>query len=150
MSEELTRIKAKALALLARREHSRHELRVKLTAHATRSNSLDEVLAELESQGYLNEQRYVEMMFRHHFARGCGPQKIIHELRQNGVAEALIRDELRAYAERWEAAAQLARHKRFGPWSGGDFKEQAKQMRFLASRGFTQEQIERAFILPGS
>ena len=45
----------------------------------------------------------------------------------------------------WFALAIAARHKRFGEQRPDDFKERAKQQRFLYYRGFTHEQINESF-----
>ena len=55
---------------------------------------------------------------------------------------------LEAAAEDWAAIAREVRRKRFGVSPPGDYRERARQARFLQYRGFSAEQI-RAALGPG-
>ena len=54
-------LEARALALLARREHSRAELQRKLAPHAESAEALAAVLDELVRCRKLSDERYAEM-----------------------------------------------------------------------------------------
>ncbi len=136
----------KALALLARREHSVVELRSKLERFSGAEEVLDEVLQTLQEQGYQSDLRYAEMAVRSQFGRGHGPLRIKQSLQQKGIARDLMAQVFEQAAVDWHSAARQAREKRFGDWlAQGDYKERARQMRFLAGRGFAAEHIESAF-----
>ena len=77
-------------------------------------------------------------------ARGQGPLKIRHELRERGVSNALAEQFMEMDRSRWCAQALAVRHKRFGSDSPQDVRERSRQARFLAQRGFEQEQIRFA------
>lgn len=145
MEEEYRQIKQRALSLLARREHAVAELRQKLTRASGSKDIIESVIAELIEDNYLSEKRYVEMLIRSRYGRGYGPIRVCQELRQKEVADYLIQQGFDAFEEDWFGLAREVRDKKFGLWNGGDYKERAKQMRFLASRGFSQDQIEYAF-----
>lgn len=132
-------LRARALAYLARREHSRTELERKLAAHAETAEELTGLLDEFEKRGWLSEKRVVEQVI--HGRRGkYGLSRIVHELRQKGVAEDLISQALPDIRESELDAARSVWRKKFGK-PPADAKERAKQMRFLQSRGFSLDVI---------
>lgn len=74
-------------------------------------------------------------------ARRFGNRRIESELRQHGIA--LDAGTASALRESELARAREVRSKRFGELPA-DAAERAKQMRFLAGRGFSGEAIRRA------
>ena len=77
-------------------------------------------------------------------AKGQGPLKIRHALRERGVGEALSRRFIDDDRDAWRALAESVRVKRFGAEPPADLRERARQARFLAQRGFAQEHIRFA------
>ncbi len=144
-SKKLPHPMHQAVALLARRDHSRFELKRKLLLKGQPEPEIETVLQELQSRGYLDEQRYAESMVRHYAERGYGPLKVRYILSQNQVPGTVLHEVFETSGIDWFLMSQRAREKRFGLGKlPDDFKEKAKQMRFLMSRGFDQEQIEFA------
>ncbi|HSI48177.1 MAG TPA: regulatory protein RecX [Ideonella sp.] len=179
-------LKAQALALLARREHSRAELRTKLLAHGrkrlawlaedqrraakldfatafgldtatsssatepddgqaelareTLATEVDEVLDWLEAQRYQSDARFIESRVNARAGR-MGQLRIKLELAQHGLtldaetAQQLRQTELLRARELWR--------RRFGEAPAPDTATRAKQMRFLAARGFSGEVVRR-------
>jgi regulatory protein len=126
-------LRQRALALLARREHSRAELRRKLAPHAPREE-LESLLDELSRRGWLSDARFAESLVRAKGAR-LGSLALAHTLRQRGVPEALVQSQLAALsASELERAREVWR-RRFGS-PPRDARERARQMRFLQGRGF--------------
>jgi regulatory protein len=127
-------LRSRALRLLARREHSRHELRNKLAASCADTAALEALLDQLEQRGWMSEGRLVEQML-HTRGRKLGAARLLHELGEKKVSvEALER----ARAALRETELQRAREvwrKRFGVVPATP-AERAKQARFLQSRGF--------------
>ena len=107
-------VRAKAISLLARREHSRRELQQKLQQHAYPSAMLEECLDALEQQGLLNEPRYAHSYAASRAAHGYGPLRISAELRQRGIAPNCIEDALATLAADWCACLQHLHRKRLG------------------------------------
>jgi regulatory protein len=131
-----------AIYSLAMREHSRKELFDKLKRKDFSENvDLDALLDELEENNYLNEERFVESYIRCRIARGQGAVKIINDLRQRGITTSLINRAMQEADVDWFVLASEQREKKFGENKPVDFKEKAKQMRFLSSRGFSAEVI---------
>ena len=147
LEEQRRACRKQALGLLARREHSRLELRRKLLARSHARDIADQVLDRLQQERLLDEARFAEQFVRSRVGRGQGPAKIRAELLRRGVGESLI-DATLAEAEcDWVALAAAARRKRFGAGSPRAYRERARQVRFLTSRGFGFGQIQAALDL---
>ena len=143
-------LKGKALAWLAQREHSRSELRTKLLRHlkaqadpqdeaADPAAVVDPLLDWLEQHRYLSDARFVESRVNVRAGR-YGNLRIRQELSRHGVA-------LTAGAEEQLRDSELARarevwRRKFGE-AAPDAAARAKQMRFLAARGFSAEVIRK-------
>ncbi len=137
------RVRAVALRLLARREHSTRELTTKLTARGYEQQTVLAVIEALADRNLLSEGRFVDEFVASRLRRGSGPVKIREELRGRGVAESLVDNALSERRREWLTNAEAARRKRFGAKLPGDFEERARQARFLQQRGFTVEQIRQ-------
>lgn len=135
--------RAQALKLLARREHARGELIEKLVARGHDRAVAGAVSDELSQRGLLSEQRFVDHLVGVKAGRGKGPRAIAAELRAKGVAKADAEAGLAASDMDWVAECERARAKRFGAALPTQPAERARQMRFLAQRGFTSEHIRR-------
>ncbi|EXI89484.1 MAG: Regulatory protein RecX [Candidatus Accumulibacter sp. BA-94] len=136
-------LRDRALRLLARREHSRQELLNKLAAQAESCPELSAMLDDLSSSGLLSDRRYAMSRLRARAER-FGDVRLAHELRAKGVADELVSEALTA-AEAELTRARRVWVRRFGqqPADHGDAVERARQMRFLARRGFSTETIRR-------
>jgi regulatory protein len=124
---------------LARREHSRAELRAKLLPYVLDGEDVDAVLDELEKRNWLSDARAAEQMVNIKRPR-FGAQRIAHELRQKGIAESLIGAAAPRLKETEFEAAREVWQKKFGAFPQ-DQKEKARQVRFLQSRGFALDVI---------
>ncbi|CAN5352703.1 recombination regulator RecX [soil metagenome] len=130
--------------LLARREHSLVELRKKLLARGFEPSVVNVSLRSLESDGLVSDARFAESFVRSRIARGQGPVRIRLALRERGVPEDDIEDQLAACGVDWNELADRVRRKRFGP-PPEDVRARSRQARFLQYRGFTSDQIHAAF-----
>lgn len=134
-----------AMDALARREHSRHELYIRLKSRCGDSlDILQRVLDDLEEDGLLSDRRFAEAYIRSRISRGQGAVRIRHELRNKGVAEALIEESLAAAEIDWCQLATDVAVRRFGAEGPADYVERAKRMRFLQQRGFSGDEIRVA------
>lgn len=137
--------RASALRLLARREHSVHELTGKLLIRQFNQDLVDEVVQQLQAEGLVSDARFAEAYVHARYNRGFGPARIRRELQERGIADSLASDSLEAYRERWMESIEQVRRKRFGRGLPADYRERARQSRFLQYRGFTNEQIQAIF-----
>lgn len=130
--------------LLARREHSLAELRAKLAARGFDADEIDAALDGLSREGLADEARFIEAFVASRIRKGYGPSKIRAELIGRGIAAQAAAEGLAGTGD-WMALARAVREKRFGTALPRDFRERARQMRFLEYRGFTGEQIRSCF-----
>jgi regulatory protein len=132
-------LKTRALGYLARREHSRLELERKLARHAQTPEELSSMLDTLEQRGFLSAARVIEHVIHIRKDR-FGSQRIMHELREKGIAENLIVAALPNIKEAEQNNALEVWRRRFGVMPA-DAKERGRQIRFLMGRGFSAEVI---------
>jgi len=134
-------LKGRALRLLAQREHSRLELERKLAAHVAEGDDLTAMLDELEAKNFINPERVAQSVA---YRRGSklGTARVVQEMRSKGLDDDTVRaatQELRA--TEWQRACTIWRQ-RFGAPAETP-QEKLKQMRFLASRGFSGEVVRK-------
>ncbi|MGB3070974.1 MAG: recombination regulator RecX [Ottowia sp.] len=137
-------LKGRALRYLAAREHSRAELERKLSSHESEPGEMARVLDELAAKGFINEERVVESVL-HRRAGRLGAGRVMQELRSKGIgAEALAEAAESLRATELDRAREVWR-KKFGATAGSPIEpaERARQMRFLAARGFSAEVVRR-------
>ena len=134
-------LKGRALRLLSLREHSRAELVRKLQPFEEEPGSLAQALDELQAKGFISEQRVIESVVHRRSAK-LGTQRIRQELQSKGLApEAVLQAVEQLRATELDRAHEVWR-KKFGS-PPVDAAERAKQMRFLAGRGFGGEVIHK-------
>ena len=133
-------LEERALAYLVRREYSRAELKQKLLPFASDAEPLDSLLDSLTAKGFLSDSRYTQQII---FARQkkFGSLRIHHELRDKGIAPALIDQALRELRHTELSRAFDVWQSKFGNLPT-DIKERAKHFRFMQSRGFAVETIQ--------
>lgn len=136
---------AKAVELLARREHSAQELARKLHTRGCDQAVVETVLARLAAERLQSDARYAEVYLRQRSEKGYGPQRIRAELQERGVDERLIGEAMRRAVDEgevdWFERAATAYARKFGGRPVEDLKDRAKRQRFLQYRGFSHEQI---------
>ena len=122
-----------------RREHSKLELFNKLQLKDYDDDIIISAITKLADQNYQSDNRFSEAFILMRYNQGNGPVKIASELKFRGISTFDLSD------YDWFKSAKEIREKKFGDSSSIDFKEQAKQKRFLQSRGFGLDQINQAF-----
>lgn len=139
-----------AIRLLARREYSRQELVERLKARGHGSGIISDTLSDLETQGLQSDERFAESFLRGRVQRGQGVVKMLADISQRGIDRSMASQAL-AQIERdlgidWEEQAREVLQRRFGEedFATLPVKEKGRRERFLASRGFTFEQVKKA------
>ena len=125
--------------MLMRREHSKLELSQKLQAKGFDIVDVNSSISKLIQQNYQSDDRFSEGFILMRFNQGKGPVKIASELKMRGI------DTFDLSIFDWFKLAKEIRQRKFGDASSLDYKEMAKQKRFLQSRGFNLDQINQAF-----
>ncbi|HMM29636.1 MAG TPA: RecX family transcriptional regulator [Aggregatilineaceae bacterium] len=142
--DEVTRALDRAVRLLARRPYSAAEIRRSLSSKEVAPGVIDEVLARLTALGYVDDAAFAQYWVenRERF-RPRGARALRYELRQKGIADAIISRALDGYdgAESAYAAAQdQARRLR-----GLDRRSFRNRLgAFLARRGFDYDTAREA------
>lgn len=138
-----------ALDLLARREHSSHELLQKLQERLPEldvDTVLQPVIEQLIAENLQSDQRFVESYVRYRSSRGDGPLKISASLQSRKIAGELLKSALYEQGPDWTALCLQVLQKKFRV-SGQpqpSLAEQQRMQRFLLQRGFTGEQVRKA------
>jgi regulatory protein len=141
MAFEAPSLKGRALRLLSGREHSRAELERKLQRFEEEPGSLALALDELAAKGFISEQRVVESVVNRRAAK-LGASRIKQELQAKGLDPQVVSDAVADLRSTELARARAVWQKKFEHAPEGA-AERAKQMRFLASRGFGGDTIHR-------
>ena len=139
-----TRARNAAMRLLARREHSRAELRGKLVCRGFENDSVEELLKGLEGQDLLSDERFAKSLIVSRAETGYGPNRIGLELRDRGVSEELAREAIAKAEVAWERQATDQVTRKFGSHPAQTFPEWARRARYLERRGFGQAAIRQA------
>ena len=130
---------ALALKMLMRREHSQLELSKKLQLKGFNDVDIKHSIDLLIEQKYQSDERFSEAFIIMRYNQGKGPVIISSELKKRGIEsfDLSIFD--------WFELAKEVRQKKFSQNLPLDYKTQSKQKRFLQSRGFSFDQINKAF-----
>lgn len=127
------------MRFLARREHTRAELRRKLAARARDGEDVDGLLDDLTRRGWLSDARFAEQAARAKAAR-FGPLKLAHYLRSRGVDEEAIAAGVRSAGAEGVSSLEVVWRRRYRA-APADEREKLRQVRFLQGRGFAVEEI---------
>jgi regulatory protein len=134
----------KAMDYLARREYGHRELIDKLATAGFEADVAASIVAVLREENLQSDQRFSESFIQSRISQGKGPVRIRQEMKERGIGADVVDYALDEAEEDWFALAVEIRVKKFGPDLPGEFKEKARQMRFLQYRGFEQEHIQAA------
>ncbi|MCP5089745.1 MAG: regulatory protein RecX [Gammaproteobacteria bacterium] len=134
----------KAMNFLARREYGHTELIRKLAEKGFERRAVDDAVGKLAEEGLQSDQRFAESFVQSRINQGKGPVRIRLDLGQRGIDAAAIEIALEDACPDWHQLAREIREKKFGRALPADFKEKARQMRFLQYRGFEQDHIQSA------
>lgn len=134
-------LKGRALRLLSAREYSREELARKLAPHEDTPGALARVLDELQAKDFINEQRVLESVVYRRAAK-LGTARIRQELQAKGLAPQAVAEAVAQLRTTEVERAREVWRKKFGS-APRDAAERARQMRFLAARGFGGDAIRR-------
>lgn len=140
-------LRNRAIGLLARREYSRAQLHRKLHKSAD-GEELEALLDVLAEQGLQSDARFTQAWLRTRAPR-FGRARLEHDLATHGISAELAAQCWAALASDADADCDLddeqARafavwQKRFGT-AAADYKESARQARFLQGRGFASDVV---------
>ena len=131
----------RALRLLSGREHSRAELQRKLAPHEETPGELAAVLDKLAAKDLQSDQRTVDSLVYRRSAK-LGTQRLRQEMQSKGMDPQAVAQAVALLRTSEQARALEVWRKKFGSPASTP-AERAKQVRFLAGRGFSGEAIAR-------
>lgn len=134
-------LKGRALRLLSGREYSRSELERKLASFEEEPGTLRSALDDLQAKGFISEARVIESVI-HRRSGKLGLMRIRQELQGKGLDPEAVANALSHLKPSERERAQEVWRKKFGA-APSDAQDAAKQMRFLASRGFGGDVIRQ-------
>lgn len=108
---------------------------------------IEDILADFQRYGYLNDRRYAEIKIKDYMSAGKSVRYIKGKMREKGIDEeilsALLEDQ--EYDE-FEAALKLAKKKHIGPFRKDEearFENRQKDMGTLVRAGFSYDVVQR-------
>lgn len=132
---------ARAVTMLAQREHSKVELVKKLVEREVPQADAEATVARLEELGLQSDQRFLESKVRQRVNAGHGPNRAQYDLAKHGLAENAIDSEVEAKGDKWWRAAYDLVERRYGT-GPLDLKSRQKAVGMLLRRGFTYDQAQ--------
>ena len=126
----------KALGLLVRREHSRRELKRKLTDRGAEPGQSEAAIDRLVELGYQDDDRFARALARTRAAAGYGPQRIRAELGIHALTADQVAVALDACETDWPSSACDLIARRYPGARLADPKQRRKAIEFLLRRGF--------------
>ena len=138
-------IRERALELLANREYSFKELVARLSRISSDSEAVLTAVDSLRERGLQSDQRFAESYLSSRTERGYGPLRVKAELAKKGVDDEVIDGLVDSNDEYWDQSVKTVREKKYGAELPANHQAKMRQSRFLNYRGFTHEQIMRAF-----
>ena len=142
----------RAVALLARREHSRVEMARKLTRRLDEGQDradVDAVLDELQRRDLLSEERFAAAVVRARASR-YGDARLKQDLKSRGATPRCDRGRARCSPRVGTGASARGLDPSLPAAPPASLQERARQVRFLEARGFSAAVIRRVLTgLPG-
>jgi regulatory protein len=131
--------------LLSYRPQSTQEIRQKLGKKDYEDVVIEAAIERMTRMGYLDDRNFARFWIESRSrSKPLGKQALTYELRQKGIADALVRELLEELVDESDAAYQAAegRVRRFRGSSQRDFKQ--KLGAFLQRRGFRYDSVNQA------
>lgn len=130
----------RAVRLLAARDHSEHDVRVRLNAADLPAAAIDAAVARLIAAGYLDDAAVALRLAERRVRDGFGSERVRADLTAHGVPEDRQEAALAVAVADEEARARTVLTRR--GLEGRDVHTRARAARFLHRRGFPEDVVE--------
>lgn len=134
----------RALGLLTRREHSRRELKRKLSARGVEEGEAEAAVGRLADAGWQDDARFAEFLVRSRAGTGYGPLHIRAELGTHGLDRDTIAAAMDSFEGDWTEVARDLVRRRFGEAGPQDLAQRRKAAELLMRRGFDGDRVRAA------
>ena len=136
-----------SLRLLARRDHSCHELASKLVQRRFIQAAVDHAISECKRLGYLDDARFAFSQVRHLRGKGYGVYRIRQVLGQKGVATRIIDMAVREKCSESDQIEDCRRALQKKTGRSADSLSSARDhqrlYRFLSQRGYSSDVVHQ-------
>ena len=139
-----TQAREKIRHYCAYQERSHQEVRNKLYSYGLHSSDVEEILIDVISDGFLNEERYAKAFAGGKFRiKKWGKTKIKHELEANGLTKNCIKAGLMEIDEKDYQATLITLLKKKMEQQEGDnaFLKKDKAAKYAIQKGFEPELV---------
>ena len=135
--------KVKAGNYCAYQERTHQEVRDKLYELGLYSDEVEQVLTELISENYVNEERFARTFASGKFRlKHWGRRKIMYELKHRNISSYCIDKALKEITdEEYKRVVMLLIDRKFNQTSGEEFIVKNKIARYLIGKGFETELV---------
>ena len=135
--------KVKAGNYCAYQERTHQEVRDKLYELGLYSDEVEQVLTELISENYINEERFARTFASGKFRlKHWGRRKIMYELKHRNISSYCIDKALKEITdEEYKRVVMLLIDRKFNQTSGEEFIVKNKIARYLIGKGFETELV---------
>lgn len=137
----------RAIQILTPRDHSVHELRLKLIKRNFDRAKIEAIISYLVELGYLSDERFAEAYVAERVCKGDGPLKIRSNLQKRGVDRTIIERYLTTDDDFWISRAAEVLTKKFDEQVDHNDRlridEWTRRRNLLMNRGYPS-QIVRA------
>lgn len=145
--ENFVAIREQAWRFLARREHSKKELRDKLIVKGHKQEDIDKIILELQNKKYLNDSSFARQMISDEVnLKRNGPLLIKNKLKKKGVDSDLVSsllDELYDELLQYQNCQYFANKKSGTLKDNDDYSARNKLGNFLIQKGFSWNMCKR-------
>jgi regulatory protein len=136
-------IRKKLLDLLSRREHSKHELILKLGRRVESVEKLKDELDKLSEEKLQSDLRFSESYIRSRYNSGFGPTRIKYDLSLRKVSDSIIINAFDQADLNWTEKLKKENSKKYGVDKSKNMQELSKKIKFFIQRGFEKEMIRK-------
>lgn len=144
LESNLSKAKAKAFDIVARKMVTECELRTKLADKGYDEVICDIVINTMQEYNYINDYDYCLAYFDYGTSKGWGKLKIRSELKRKGVSDEVLSDAFSEFEDCPEDRVFDILERKFSDCDFSDYKQKQKIFRFFASRGFDFDSINTA------
>ena len=134
----------------AYQERSHKQVYQKCRDYGLTEDEANQILIELISSNFLNEQRFAEAYVKGKFkVKSWGKQKIVNGLNNAGVSKKLIENSMDKIDPKvyLQTLISLVEKKRTTLKTGTEFEKTIKIQRYLLSKGYKYDEISEALKL---
>ena len=141
LNSDITKLITKYLSI---REHSKLELRNKLSQKGHDLDNIRDCIDEFSSKDIQSDIRFTEEFIRSKLKKNKGPRLISSELVSRGITDSIINKKISEISyQEWCKVALLALKKKLNG-SSVSIEDKDKIYSFLISRGFEHKMIKYA------